>query len=194
MKRLIPVLSVLALLVLATAAPADLINSAHNFSTTGWSDGQICKPCHTPHHALQGDPYTFANHILWNHQITTATFTMFDGTTGQITTLSKLCLSCHDGTVALDSYGGQTGTVFLNSGRKYLGTDLRDDHPVAVEYKEQWHAPASDLQYAVLWEYNSKKYIECSSCHEPHNRAGTAYMLRTSNSGSKLCLDCHRNK
>jgi predicted CXXCH cytochrome family protein len=191
MKRLLLVLPVIALL--AVAAQADLINSAHNFSTTGWAGGEVCKPCHTPHNALQGDPYSMVNHILWNHEITTATFTMFDGSTQQITTLSKLCLSCHDGTVALDSFGGNAGSVYINP-TKSLGTDLRDDHPVAVAYQEQWHAPASDLQYAVLWDNGGTLFIECSTCHEPHNRARQDYMLRVSNSGSTLCFDCHRGK
>jgi len=192
-KHLLLALSALAVLALATTATADIVNSDHNFSSSGWSQGEICKPCHTPHHALQGDPYNMVNSLLWNHELTTATFTMFNGTTQQITTLSKLCLSCHDGTVALDSYGGRTGSVFI-SGDAKIGTDLRDDHPVAVEYSETWHAPASDLQYAKLWEYNGKKYIECSSCHEPHNRNKQDHMLRVSNSGSTLCLDCHRGK
>jgi len=190
-KRLLLVLPVLALL--AVAAQADIINSAHNFSTSGWSQGEICKPCHTPHHALQGDAYEMINEILWNHELTTATFTMFDGTTQQITTLSKVCLSCHDGTVALDSFGGNAGSVFI-SGPGLIGTDLRDDHPVAVEYNTNHHAPTSDLQYARLWDNGGKLFIECSSCHEPHNRNRQLHMLRVSNSSSTLCFDCHRGK
>jgi predicted CXXCH cytochrome family protein len=192
MKRLLLVVPVLALL--AVAAQADIINSAHNFSGSGWSGGEICKPCHTPHNALQGDPYAMANHVLWNHEITTATFTMFDGSTQQITTLSKLCLSCHDGTVALDSFGGNAGSVFIGA-PGLVGTDLRNDHPVAVEYSENHHAPASDLQYARLWDNGSGKlFIECSTCHEPHNRNRQSHMLRVSNANSTLCFDCHRGK
>ncbi len=32
-------------------------------------------------------------------------------------------------------------------------------------------------------------YVECSTCHDPHNDA--AMFLRTSNEGSRLCMSCH---
>jgi len=78
-KRML-VLPALALLVLAASAPADIKGTAHDFSTWGWADNEVCKPCHTPHNAVQGDTNPGVNHILWNHEITQATFTLFDGT------------------------------------------------------------------------------------------------------------------
>ena len=67
---------------------------------------------------------------LWNHKVTTATYTLYSSPTLKATLSqpthygSKLCLSCHDGTVALDSFGGNTGTTFIDSSNS-VGTDLR---------------------------------------------------------------------
>src|SRR5947209_13642867 len=91
------------------AANAQITGTDHDFSGFAWSDNQICKPCHTPHfaHPERGQ--------LWNHDIPSATqaYTLFGGTAGtsaDIDTVSKLCLGCHDGTVAVDSFGGNAGS------------------------------------------------------------------------------------
>ena len=123
-------LATLALVVAGSAANAQIANSRHNFSSYGWSGGEICKPCHTPH---------FGNAdagALWNHALTTATYTMFEGEQGtaelNLDRSSRLCLSCHDGTVALDSFGGMTGTNFIGPAGN-VGTDLQDDHPIGSD-------------------------------------------------------------
>ncbi len=98
----------LALVAAAGVAQAQITNSDHDFSSYAWSGGEICRPCHTPHFA---NPEAGA---LWNHALTNATYTLFDGSAGTIADfdrVSRLCMSCHDGTVALDSFGGQRGTL-----------------------------------------------------------------------------------
>ncbi|RMF61705.1 MAG: cytochrome C, partial [Calditrichaeota bacterium] len=60
-----------------TSSLADIRNSHHDFSGAAWSGNEICKPCHTPHHAnleIQNSP-------LWNHQNTTATFQIYSSST-----------------------------------------------------------------------------------------------------------------
>ena len=37
--------------------------------------------------------------------------------------------------------------------------------------------------------YSSK--LECSSCHDVHNKYGNNYLLVKDNAGSALCLTCH---
>jgi predicted CXXCH cytochrome family protein len=117
--------------------------------------GEICRPCHTPHVA----PYN-SGALLWNHDVNmAATYTMYtavhatanSGAGGsssnpQLDTTSRLCLSCHDGAIAVDSYGGKTnGTLFMGSIASKYGTgqdqiagpsnnDLSADHPVGVGY------------------------------------------------------------
>ena len=49
---------------------------------------------------------------------------------------SLYCLGCHDGQTAIDSFGGETGTTFIQSIDPGLniGRDLTNDHPVGVAY------------------------------------------------------------
>ena len=124
-----------SLVVGAGAVSAGTITgSAHDFSTQGWSSGQTCLPCHTPHKAN----ITVADAPLWNHALTTATFTLYSSPTMNATLaqpigVSKLCFSCHDGTVAVNSFGGTTGTTFIGAGEK-IGPDLRSEHPIGFTY------------------------------------------------------------
>jgi predicted CXXCH cytochrome family protein len=123
------------------------------------TSNEICRPCHTPHNA----PYNNGA-LLWNHDVNlTQAYTMYtavhptqnSGPGGssanpQLDTTSRLCLSCHDGAIAVDSYGGATnGTVFMGTipskysapGADEVGgagpvsnNDLSTDHPVGVGY------------------------------------------------------------
>ena len=112
---------------------AAITGSAHDFSAKSWNPGgEICVVCHTPHNA------TTATTPLLNHTLTKATFTVYsspslNATVGQPSASSLACLSCHDGTVAIDAFGGNTGTTFMTGGDK-LGTDLSNDHPVSFTF------------------------------------------------------------
>jgi Doubled CXXCH motif (Paired_CXXCH_1) len=198
-------LGTVALVGFAGAANAQITNSAHDFSSYSWSGGEICKPCHTPH---------FANYQagrLWNHALTTATYTMFDGTSGtaeaDLDRVSRLCMSCHDGTVALDSFGGTTGTNFI-PGRALIGTDLRDDHPIGADAiyptstSTSFNPQNASHQVVSTWgtirlrqwfdHNNTEQYVVgCSSCHNVHNRGNYGHMLQFSNASSHVCLTCH---
>tara|TARA_Y100001933_G_scaffold209008_1_gene212748 strand:- start:897 stop:1505 length:609 start_codon:yes stop_codon:yes gene_type:complete len=194
----------LGLILAGFAAPlasGQIVNSAHDFSSMAWSDGEICKPCHTPHFAMEGILR------LWNHELTVANYTLHAGAGTAVDDFdirSRLCLSCHDGTVALDSFGGQSGSSFI-SGQANLGTDLTNDHPVGsdAQYPPDpapvwWsHAfrPAEDLQVRLYdWEDQAgvtRKVISCVTCHDEHNAGNIDGMLKISNNASALCLDCH---
>jgi len=210
MKRTTTLLALAAAAVGFASAPASaqITGSAHDFSSMAWSGGQICKPCHTPHNAISGMDR------LWNHELTTATYQMHEGSggTGSGTATvdfdyrSRLCLSCHDGTVALDSFGGQTGASYM-PGSRNLGTDLRNDHPVGAdaEYPPNpvpsfWASAFKDasllpsalrLQDWTNPAGEARKVVGCTTCHNPHRRGGYQYMLNMSNSGSAICLSCH---
>ncbi len=201
MKRLF------ALLVLLTAVQftyaQTIVGSEHDFSGRNWNTtGELCVVCHTPHNAI-----TLQDAPLWNHQLTTATYTLYSSPTldatdmGQPAASSKLCLSCHDGTVALENFGGVTdGTRYL-TGNANLGTDLSDDHPISFTYDAAlasvdlglWDPTTtnSGLGGTIDQDLLLGNQVQCASCHDVHNGAGNNYLLRIDNTGSALCLTCH---
>jgi len=185
-----------------------IVGSAHDFSSQSWNTtGEICIVCHTPHNA----DISIAEAPLWNHQMTTATFSLYTSSTfngaatiGQPDGNSKLCLSCHDGTVALENFSGNTsGTHFLASGNpNYIGTDLADDHPISFDYNtaltvadpELWDPSTtqSGLGGTIANTMLFAGKMQCASCHDVHNSAGVDHLLLKSNSASALCLTCHK--
>lgn len=190
---------------LTFAQESSIRGSPHDFSTRGWGSDQICIFCHAPHNARQN-----AGAPLWAHAATTQTFRLysrtaswsFTATTDQPEGISKLCLSCHDGTVAVDSFGARAGANFIAArSTRNLGIDLRDDHPIAFTYdaalvtadaaggSNQLVIPASAREVVPgVPLYDGK--VECSTCHNAHNNTNGAF-LRQSNAGSALCLRCH---
>jgi predicted CXXCH cytochrome family protein len=119
---------------------------------------EVCRPCHTPHQAPYG-----SGTLLWNHQVDlTKSYTMYtvvnpasnsQSANPILDTTSRLCLSCHDGAIAIDSYGrNNDGTLNQNGGTKIgtitthqgwtggfalagaAGNDLSADHPVGIGY------------------------------------------------------------
>ncbi|MCK4709352.1 MAG: cytochrome c3 family protein [Gammaproteobacteria bacterium] len=213
--------SILMSLFMSSAATAGTIqNTAHDFSTSSWSGGEICVVCHTPHN---GD--TTEDAPLWNHAVTAETFTMYTGTgstldatmDNQPTGTSKLCLSCHDGATALDSFGGNVGGTVMN-GPAAIGStgtgSLTNDHPISITYDTALsgvdpglHDPsvtnvtigaggdkARTGTVASLMLSGGK--VQCTSCHDVHNGSvgpGTNFapFLKVSKAGSAICLTCH---
>jgi hypothetical protein len=130
---------------ISVGAKAGIVGSAHDFSSYGWSKNQICLPCHAPHQAAGSENYKAG--ILWNHELTKQTtglkFDLYSSSglhtgTTDLDTGSILCMSCHDGTVALDSFGGTIKTSANGQfiGGKYLkgaNGDLTGSHPVGTE-------------------------------------------------------------
>lgn len=189
------------------ASAGTIVGSKHDFSTTGWAGGQICVACHAPHNNNNA-----SGSLLWNHAQTSATFTLYgsptlNATMAQPGGVSKLCLSCHDGTVALDSFGGNTGTSLITASAR-VGTDLGNDHPIGFTYDATLVTNDGGLKAitspanigaggAKTGTIESNLLVggkmECSSCHDVHNTntAVTAALLKISNSGSALCLTCH---
>jgi hypothetical protein len=156
---------------------------------------------------------------LWNHTLSNATYTLFTdpdtGTqvTGQVDTNSRLCLSCHDGTVALDAFGGAAGTQQISNPDAILGTDLSNDHPIGEAAVWQTPTPTDYVDPALREAAgimplrrlaDSRAVVGCTSCHEPHDRKNIPGMLWVpvsgpgttvdgrSVTGSVLCMNCHK--
>ena len=198
-QRTLPFVLALGASFLSPAQAASIVGTKHDLSAMTNSNGEVCIACHTPHNAQAQQLVP-----LWNHTATNTTFTLYSSVTaksvpGQPTGYSKACLSCHDGTVALDSFGGKAPAgAGMIAGASKLGTDLSDDHPVSFTY-DGAHAtangglvtPTSAAYVAsakTIPHFNAK--LECSSCHDAHDNSHT-YFLRKSNAGSALCLSCH---
>lgn len=211
-----------AMFCFGMAAYAGIADTKHNLSSSGSgtikSDNpEICVFCHTPHESIKND-----NIPLWNHNLSTVaaygvytspTFNATDaadvgGVTADTAAVTNLCLSCHDGTVAINSLNNasninptitMTGTNVdgtLPAGTTNLGSHLSNDHPINFTYDTALvtadgglHDP-STLTNARL--FNGK--VQCASCHDPHTSdttGGKGAFLRASMNGSALCLECH---
>jgi hypothetical protein len=143
----------------------DVASTLHNLSADGpgtvkaTNETQICVFCHTPHGATDAPGAPLWNRALASETYTTYTSSSLDAETiaGQLAQpagSSKLCLSCHDGTLAINSVnvlGGQVNVSIPLSGAgpgntmpagegvqtgftRNLGTDLSNDHPISMTY------------------------------------------------------------
>lgn len=196
-----------------------IVGSKHDFSTSGWTGQEICVACHTPHNS----DTNVTDAPLWNHTVTQAVYTLYtnpgtlDATTSQPTGVSKLCLSCHDGTIAIDSIVNSPlvspgpADTFI-TGDFNLGTGLNNDHPISFAYNAALatadgalHDPTSTettigtggdsktdfISEVMLFGANNDQ-VECATCHDVHNKfTDGGKLLRISSAGSKLCLTCH---
>lgn len=201
MKRVL-ILTAVALLISGTGF-AQITGSKHDFSSQGWGTTEICEPCHTPHNA----DTSVSLSPLWNHEVTAvASYTVYSSSTlnatvGQPSGRSKLCLSCHDGTVNLDAFGGATGSTKI-TGNALVGIDISDDHPISFPYTTALAsadgglvnpslAGSSGLGSTIAADMLFSDSLECASCHDVHNAAGNSFLLLKANTASALCLTCH---
>ena len=156
--------------------------------------------CHTPHNASPAQP-------LWNRQLPMTAYTVYSSPSlaalpGQPTGSSKLCLSCHDGTIALGRVLSRQQTIAMAGGMitippdrpANLGTDLSGDHPISFPYDANLVTrdtallnPAS-LPRQVRLDHNRE--LQCSTCHDAHNNRYGNFLVMA-NDQSQLCNTCH---
>jgi predicted CXXCH cytochrome family protein len=185
------ILLVWTVIVITFPAVAQIQGSAHDFSAQGWSGGELCSVCHVPHAVKT----TTSEPPLWNHTMSTTVYRLYSSSTLTQTpeqpasmNVSRLCLSCHDGTIALDSFGGSLGQNYIPD-HVSLGTDLSDDHPIGVRSVLQNGVGGTGMSDGVKL-FDSK--VECPSCHDVHNNhVADKKLLRVSRAGSELCFQCH---
>ena len=243
MKKTLVVSLALGLTLAAGSAFAGtIVGSAHDLSGTAFNaDGKICAFCHTPHHGVK--PGTGASDLtyspLWNKDLSTystvtggAGFTLYDNgsdpTSGrhalnatlvQPTKTSLLCLSCHDGSIALNAYGSTArampnysenpatiNEVYIGdidaSGAATIGqgADLSNHHPIAFDYvaaqaDDPEIAPATnDMIAGVTIEslLAGGTIMTCATCHDVHNTQalGDGFTW-ADNAASAFCIKCH---
>jgi predicted CXXCH cytochrome family protein len=193
------------LAALAIAAPPSVTEGPHNLAVTGRdakpiAGQQVCITCHTPRAEISVKP-------LWDPDAHVSSAKAFSAkcwaaNPGQPTGASKLCLSCHDGTIAAGNIVSrnqpiQTAehlTTFVH-GKAKPGTDLSDDHPISFLFdgklasKNTWLRDPHALGEKV--SLDSKSEVQCTSCHDPHDNANGKFLV-VANSGSELCMSCHQ--
>lgn len=157
----------------AGAAVTGILGSKHDLSSSSTYNkftatngtSEICAFCHTPHGADTAAPVP-----LWNRKMSASSSyttyaalgtTTLDGATAPVGSVSLACLSCHDGTQAMNTVINQAGSGGYNSagatqagtwsgsglaqsaspvgslsnaGIALIGTDLKNDHPVGIQY------------------------------------------------------------
>ncbi len=194
-------------------AQAGLAGSKHDFTATGGTPisgvTESCKTCHVPHKPLMNVP-------LWAHALSSYSYNLYNTNTNYAGpnsaaydaspaslagSKSALCLSCHDGTVAVagTTYVG-TGNILWNNGAAAGGqgsanpnSGLRGSHPIAVDYAAVRTNQASeykDITADTAVKLASSK-VQCTSCHNPHNKVTGTKMLVKANTNSALCTTCH---
>jgi predicted CXXCH cytochrome family protein len=195
----------LALVVAGANAAGDIANTPHNFTPSGpgtiknSSDVGLCVYCHTPHRAAQ-------TRALWNRNLSAAAYDPYRSSTlrahiGQPTGSSRLCLSCHDGTIALGNVlfapGQPIDPLPPLQGRARVGTDLFDDHPVSFVFDDALAAANGELNSptaltgAIRLDRNGE--LQCTTCHDPHQDANPKFLV-TSNRDAALCVACHAKR
>ena len=192
---------VAALLLIAAPGRAEVRGTKHDFWIPGGGppgsggEGETCVFCHAPHTTAPSRP-------LWNHDLPTLVYTPYSSSSmqanpGQPTGASKLCLSCHDGTIALGALANRpfpTGPIGTVTGRARLGTDLSDDHPISFVFDSALAAedgelvPPQVLTDVVRLDANGE--MQCTSCHDAHlDRYGDFLLM--DGKFSALCITCH---
>ena len=194
-----------ALFLVASVTPAGIEDTVHNLGSGGPGDvralteERICIFCHAPHRTTGAPP-------LWNRGDSTASYllygsTTFDATPGQPTGASRMCLSCHDGTVALGDVASEPVEFefaperrFLDPATGSLTTDLGDDHPISFPYDanlvSQDPELLAPLSITLPVRLDAAGELQCTSCHDPHDDLYGDF-LRLVPTGGALCNSCH---
>jgi len=172
-----------AVLALPALAGPGIVNSKHDlrvFQLAGQSNNQVCIYCHTPHKSAE-------QNLIWNHTLGTGNYSFGatgpSGTPGRSQTSvgtslpvstttfgagpTKMCMSCHDGSVAigvLNNIGSGVGGTIPTSPTTLNGTSMQiaaatggmgGNHPVAIPYPDQAGAVYNNITTGVTTGFAS---------------------------------------
>ena len=205
----------------AFSQTAGVIGTVHNLSVSGpgevksLTETEICKFCHIPHNSVAPTP-------LWAQTLSRAQYETPQirlGTTARVAApqpdgSSRLCLSCHDGTVALGEIGNRprlsrtASQIRLRPGQAgYLGTDLSGSHPISFVVTDTAfrQADAADVDMGLkdleliradpAVNLDSAGKMQCTTCHDPHVDSyydqGRVPRFWVRPSVQEVCLTCH---
>ncbi len=198
-------------LLLGAGRKTSIINSAHNLSVSGpgaiksQTETRVCIFCHSSHHASAEGP-------LWNHETAqTGKFLTYSrstllGKTEQPNGATKLCLSCHDGTIAVGSVHSVPGGIAMQgvdgggqiptASKSNLGTDLSGTHPVSIKFGQQQALAKSTLRWPPFDPdkevgTDADGFVQCTACHDPHGARSKSLPFWNKESFGQVCVVCH---
>lgn len=191
---------------------SSVFNSKHNLSASGPgeiksdSETRVCIFCHSSHNTSTEGP-------LWNHETTApGKFITYErstmaGRAEQPNGATKLCLSCHDGTIAVGAVLGQSRPISMQnvgaageipSGRRsHIGTDLSATHPVSIPYRQSTALAVSHLRWPPFDPENkvgpdADGFVQCTACHDPHDDSRSErYPFWNKSTFDEVCMTCH---
>ncbi|MFQ6605353.1 MAG: cytochrome c3 family protein [Fidelibacterota bacterium] len=195
-----PIIGITLLLVCAygLSAQSSIINTKHNLSISGTGElksteeNEVCIFCHATHGGATDAP-------LWNRSASNVTYTLYGSPSLQTNTMqpgqsSRLCLSCHDGTVALGLVLTRPDPIAFPVGmdkiptsyRTNLSENLSDDHPLNLDS----HPVGYNCNGCHDMHTDESNPLECSSCHDPHDNSAGDFLVENPVGGA-ICARCH---
>ncbi len=213
------VLAALVSVLPAAAEQSSVVGTLHNLSVSGpgeiksTTETRVCKFCHVPHNAVVPKP-------LWGHALSDAQYESAELSGGegerrpapQPDGASRLCLSCHDGTIALGDVGGGRRPIEMTArrlrpGRRgFRGTDLSGSHPISFVYPEADVINADEeidigiLPLATVLRDGAVRLddhgkMQCTTCHNAHAdrfyQPGKVPRFWVKPTVTEVCLTCH---
>ncbi len=154
------IIAAAGLLLAGMSAQAQIVGSQHDLTAAGSGQStttvtdQVCVFCHTPHGADTAAPVPLWNKVLgapgaYTRYSSLAT-PSFDSAEAPVGSVSLACLSCHDGTQAMDVVLNSPGSngynptgseidpvaigVMTGSPVPMLSVDISNDHPISMQY------------------------------------------------------------
>ena len=205
MKRLNLLMIALALTLPALSQAAvnvGIEGSPHDLSTNSvWNTRKgVCSPCHAAHNT---DPAQIIP--LWAHQTTSGPFVMYSSPTMNAAMpsapdgTSLACLSCHDGTVAINAPIGGVGTntPYYIDASAQIGPDLHTTHPISFIYDANLATVDGALENPTTYKIGDPKtLLTVNTPPVPATWAGTSLTSKSIDQAlltnhKMQCSSCH---
>jgi len=189
----------------AQSADRSVVGSPHDLSALGpgrlhaVEEQEVCIFCHAPHNATGQTP-------LWNRFDRDMHYRIYQSSTtdariDQPSGPSKMCLSCHDGAMAIGLVASRPETEpivttfrTIPPGPSDLTEDLSDDHPIGFRFDRALFNRDRQLKNPDIvtdrLPLGSHGEVHCTTCHDAHDNS-LGDFLREPTVRSTICLSCH---